>query len=231
VRPTTVDDVLAELHRVADPSRLPGMARVGIVVDHALGVSVPEIRRIAKSAGHDTTLAQALWDTEIHEARTVAALVADPATLSRARMRAWARDIDSWDLGDMLADTFACTPHVDRVIEDWSVARHGFTKRCAFAMIARLAVSDKARPDADFVAWFPTIRAAATDERNEVMKAVSWALRQIGKRNPALYRAAQVEAGAMLDEALASGSRSARWIARDVLRELALPEHVARLGR
>lgn len=226
----TVEEILAELRRIADPSRREGMARVGIKVDDALGVSLPQIRRIAKSAGRDPTLARALWDTGIHEARMVAGLVADPATLSVARMRSWARDIDSWDLGDLLADTFASTPHVDRLIDEWSRARHGFTKRCAFAMIARVSVSDKRRPDEDFLVWFPLIRAGANDERNEVKKAVSWALRQIGKRDPALYRAARAEAAAMLDDAITSGSRSARWVARDVLRELTRPEHVARLG-
>lgn len=216
----TPEDVLHELRAAADPDRLPGMARVGIRVDRALGVSVPHIRRIAKVAGHDTALAQALWDTEIHEARMVAALVVDPNTLGLGRMRAWAHAIDSWDLGDMVADTFASTAHADRLIVEWSSSRHGFTKRCAFAMIARVAVSDHDRPDRDFVAWFPLIRAAASDDRNEVKKAVSWALRQIGKRNARLAGAATAEARTMLAEAERTGSRSARWIAHDVLREL-----------
>lgn len=216
----TLDEALAELHAAADPGRLPGMARVGIHVDRALGVSVPHIRRIARRAGHDTALAQDLWDTEIHEARMVAALVADGRTLGLGRMRAWARAIDSWDLGDMLADTFASTANADRLILEWSTSTHGFTKRCAFAMIARAAVSDRERPDRDFVAWLPLIRAAAADDRNEVKKAVSWALRQIGKRNATLSRAAIAEAEAMLAEAERTGSRPARWIARDVLREL-----------
>jgi len=107
------------------------------------------------------------------------------ATPSKAELQAvaviaWAREVDSWDLGDLLADTFGATRHVDRLIDEWSRARHGFTKRLAFAMIARQAVSAKDRPDADFVAWFPLIHAGAEDERNEVRKAVSWALRQIG---------------------------------------------------
>jgi 3-methyladenine DNA glycosylase AlkD len=224
-------EVVAELRSVADPARLPGMARVGINVDRALGVSVPHVRRIAKRAGTDPRLAQDLWETEVHEARMVAGLVADPETLSLATMRVWAGDIDSWDLGDLLADTFAASPHAERLIGEWSRAKHGFTKRCAFAMIARIAVHDRDRPDADFLAWFPTIRTGATDDRNEVRKAVSWALRQIGKRDPELYRAAIAEADGMLREAAATGSRSARWIARDVLRALAVPEHVARLAR
>jgi 3-methyladenine DNA glycosylase AlkD len=72
---------------------------------------------------------------------------------------------------------------------------------------------------------FPLIRAAATDERNEVKKAVNWALRQIGKRNLALHAAAIREAEALL----ALDDRTARWIARDALRELRDPATVARI--
>ena len=138
-----VDEVLEGLRANADPSRLPGMARVGIETSHALGVSVPSIRRIAKRAGTDHALARSLWATGIHEARMVAALVADPAAFSFTAMGAWARDLDSWDITDMVADTFVATPHADRAIHAWSTARHGFTKRCAFSMLARLAVGHR----------------------------------------------------------------------------------------
>ena len=111
----TVDEVLAELRAAADPARLQGMARVGIATDRALGVRVPTIRRIAKRAGRDPALAQAVWDTEIHEARMVAGLIADPTRLGLARTRAWAREVDSWDLGDLLADTFAAGPNAGRL--------------------------------------------------------------------------------------------------------------------
>ncbi len=223
----TVDDVLDQLRAAADPTRLPGMARVGIETSRALGVSVPDIRRIAKRAGIDPALAADLWATGIHEARTVAALVANPHTITRRTMNAWAADLDSWDVTDMLADTLAWTPHADRAIADWSHARHGFTKRLAFAMIARLAVSDKDADDEAFIRWFPLIGSAAVDERNEVKKAVNWALRQIGKRNLALHAAAIVEAEALLE----TGDRTARWIARDALRELRSPETIARITR
>ena len=220
-----VDEALEALRANADASRLPGMARVGIETSHALGVSVPSIRRIAKRAGTDHALACSLWATGIHEARMVAALVADPAAFSFTAMGAWARDLDSWDVTDMVADTFVATPQADRAIRTWSTARHGFTKRCAFSMIARLAVRHHDEPDATYLAYLPVIRAAATDDRNEVKKAVNWALRQIGKRDRALRDAAIAEAEALLE----LDDRTARWIARDALRELQKPEIVARI--
>ena len=142
-------------------------------------------------------------------------------------MGTWAADLDSWDLTDILADTFARTPHADRAIRTWSRSRHGFTTRCAFAMLARLAVDRPGHPDATYLGYLPLIRAAATDDRNEVKKAVNWALRQIGKRNRALRKAAMAEAEALL----AVDDRTARWIARDALRELRNPATVARIGR
>ena len=220
-----VDEVLDALRSHADASRLPGMARVGIQTSHALGVSVPAIRRIAKRAGRDQQLAQALWATEIHEARMVAALVADPEPMSFRAMDAWAGDLDSWDLTDLLADTYVRTGHVDRAIRMWGRARHGFTKRLAFSMLARLAVGHHDEPDRTYLGYLPLIRDAATDDRNEVKKAVNWALRQIGKRNRTLHDAAIAEADALLE----LGDRTARWIARDALRELQKPEIVARI--
>ena len=115
-----VKEVLDALGAEADPDRLEGMARVGIDTSRALGVSVPAIRRIANRAGIEQPLAQELWETEIHEARMVAALVADPAALSFRVMSAWARDLDSWDITDLVADTFVRTKHVDRAITTWS---------------------------------------------------------------------------------------------------------------
>ncbi len=224
-----LDDALTALRQAADPSRKPGMARVGIRVDSALGVSVPNIRRIAKRAGHDHGLALQLWESRIHEAQMLATLVEDPAATTDAQAERWVAGIDSWDVGDAAADLFAATTLRDAKIRAWARRGEPFVKRCAFAMIARRAVSDKAAPDRTFTAYFPSMRRAAQDDRNEVKKAVSWALRQIGKRNLALHDAAVREAEAMLDEALATGSRGARWIARDVLRELRDPAQIARL--
>jgi 3-methyladenine DNA glycosylase AlkD len=220
-----VREAVVELRAVADPTRRPGMARVGITVDRALGVSVPNIRRIARRCGRDHELARGLWATRIHEARILATLVADPSAMSFDEMSAWAAEIDSWDVCDFAADLFADTPSATRAIRLWARSRHGYTKRCAFSMVARLAVKDKAAPDADFERWFPLIRRAATDDRNEVKKSVNWALRQIGKRNRALNARAIAEAEALLE----LDSRSARWIARDALRELRDPETVRRM--
>jgi len=131
--------VIAQLRAKADPARMPGMARVGIDVSHALGVGVPDIRAVAKRCGTDHALARALWHTGIHEARILATLVADPEATSEEDMESWAADLSSWDVCDFAADLFGRAPAGMAKISAWARRSEGYVKRCAFSMIARRA--------------------------------------------------------------------------------------------
>jgi 3-methyladenine DNA glycosylase AlkD len=218
--------VVDELRAAADPSRTPGMARVGIRVDRALGVSIPDCRRIAKTHRFDHALALDLWTTGIHEARIVASMIDEPAMVTPAQMESWVADFDSWDVCDQVcSNLFGPSPHAFAAARDWARRDEEFVKRAGFTLIAERAVHDREHDDGSWIAWFPVIREAADDDRNYVKKAVNWALRQIGKRNEALNAAAIAEAEALLE----AGSPSARWIARDALRELRSEAVQARL--
>ncbi len=219
-------EVIAGLRAVADPARLPGMARVGINVDRALGVSIPELRRIGRRHRPDHSLALDLWQSGIHEARILASMVDDPAQVTREQMEEWVGDFDSWDLCDqVISNLFDLTPFAASVVRAWTKRPEEFVKRAGFAMIAAHTVHDRTAPDRTFAAWFPAIRLGATDDRNYVKKAVSWALRQIGKRNLELNTAAIAEAETLT----MSDSPSARWVGRDALRELRADETQRRL--
>ena len=214
---TPVEQVLAELRSVADPTRLPGMMRVGINVDRALGVSIPNLRKLGRRHRTDHALALALWETEVHEARILASMVDDPALVTRDQMEDWVADFDSWDLCDQVcSNLFDATPFATEKVREWTRRPEEYVKRAGFTLIAALAAHDHSSPDRAFIAWFPVIRRGASDERNYVKKAVNWALRGIGKRNLALNAAAIAEAEVLA----ASEHRSARWIAHDALREL-----------
>jgi 3-methyladenine DNA glycosylase AlkD len=221
-------DVVRTLERMGDRSRLEGMARFGIDTGRAVGVTVTELRRFARDLGHDHELAAALWASDVHEARLLASLVDEPAMVSEAQMEAWVADLDSWDVCDgVCGNLFDRTPFALDKAAEWSSREPEFEKRAAFALMASAAVHRKDLPDAAFASLLPVIRAQATDERNYVKKAVSWALRQIGKRssglNPVAIRTAeQIE---RID------SRAARWVARDALRELRSDAVQARLRK
>jgi len=214
---TSLDEVLKKLRARANRDNVAGMARYGMTADGRLGVSVPDMRAIAKETGKDHALALALWETGIPEARIVAGMVAEPARLTEAQMEDWVGDIDSWDVCDQVCmNLFEKTPLAWKKIGDWAERDEEFVKRAAFALIACLAWHDKKAEDERFIAVLPIIKRGATDERNFVRKAVNWALRNIGKRNANLNRAAIETAR----DILLMDSRAARWIAADALREL-----------
>ena len=213
----SVAGILDRLKAEADPASLEGMARFGMAIEGRLGASVPVMRRIAKETGKDHALALGLWKTGVAEARIVAAMLAVPEALTEQDMDAWVKDFNSWDVCDQVCmNLFGKTPFARRKILEWSEREAEFVKRAAFVLIACLASHDKQAADGDFLALLPVIVRGATDERNFVKKAVSWALRGIGKRNLRLNGAAIRTAKAIrrLD------SKAARWIAADAIREL-----------
>ncbi len=214
---TTLDEVLDKLNEKAKSDQLEGMARFGIVGDQRMGVSVPDMRRIAKDIGKNHQLALKLWDTGIPEAMIVAGMVAEPDKLTEEQMEDWVVDINSWDICDQVCmNLFEKSPYVEQKIFEWSAREEEFVKRTAYALIACLAWHDKDASDQAFTKYFPVIKNGSTDDRNFVKKAVNWALRNIGKRNIELNQAAIQVAR----EIQAVDSKSARWIASNAIREL-----------
>lgn len=214
---TSVEEILNTLKEKARPDQLKGMAKFGMAVEERLGVSVPEMRKIAKEVGKDHKLALELWKTGIIEARIVAAMIAEHEKLTEKQMEDWIKDINSWDVCDQVCmNLFEKTPLAWKKILDWSKREEEFVKRTAFALIACLAWHDKEAEDEKFVKLLPVIKSGAIDDRNFVKKAVNWALRNIGKRNPNLNKVA-IKAAKEIQQI---DSKTAHWIASNAIKEL-----------
>ncbi len=210
--------MVARLRRLRSPRNIEGMRRFGLISAHEqLGISVATLRELGRPHRRDHKLALELWASGILEAMVLATVIDDPQQVTRGQMERWVRDCDNWGLTDALCfGLFDRTPFAEEKAHAWSKRKAEFVKRCGFALMAGMAVHRKELPDAVFLRCLPVIRREAADERNFVRKAGNWALRQIGKRNPRLRRAAIAEARRMVK----IDSKAARWIARDALREL-----------
>ena len=224
----TVDEVVAWLGaRKASEHDLAGMARYGIRTERAFGVKQPELRALARRIGPDHGLAAGLWAAGWRETRLLAAMVDEPDRVTKAQMDRWAGDFDSWDVCDgVCLDLFRRTAHGWDKARGWPRAKRSFVRRAGLVLIALLARHEDA-DDASFLGLLPLVLAAATDERNEVKKGASWALRNLGKRNVALHDGALSAAR----ELRRSESRPARWVGSDALRELESDKLRLRLGQ
>lgn len=234
-----VTALLEELRSLGSEKDRAGMARYGIKTDDAFGVSVYVLRKIADRIGTDHELAGELWATGNHEARLLACFIDDPKLVTAAQCEAWAKDFDSWDVCDQATTSlFDLTAHGWSKAAQWAERDEEWVKRGGFALMAGLAVHDKKARDEAFLKLFPLIERGAFDDRNFVKKAVNWALRNIGKRNPTLNAAAISLAEKLQKQAneRAGGprggdacARAARWVATDALKELSSEKIQARL--
>lgn len=210
-------EILRRLEALGDPKAVAGMARFGVDVPKAWGVSAPKLRALAKEVGKDHRLAEHLWQSGVHDARLLATLVDDPARVTPHQMDGWAKDFNSWAVCDAACGClFDKTPYAWEKALEWTGHEAEYVKRAGFVLMATLAVHDKKAPDERFEQFLPYLVEHATDERNFVKKGINWALRQIGKRNRRLNKLA-VRIAKQIRQI---DSSPARWIASDALCEL-----------
>ena len=223
-----VKQAVDRLKSLGDLKAVEGMARFGIQSSNSFGVPVPKLRTLAREIGLDHLLALKLWETGLHDARLLATMVDDPKQITIDQMDKWVRDFDSWDVVDgSCGNLFDKTPFAIAKAKEWCKRKEEYVKRAGFVLMAELAVHDKQAKDKLFLDFLPLIIEGASDKRNFVKKAVNWALRQIGKRNLELNRAAV--STALKIQKIESGA--AKWVASDALRELKSPQVLERLRK
>ena len=217
MRKMQYDAILKRLKSLSNSKAVEGMARFGINPQNTYGVSIPNLRKMAKEIGKDHFLSQQLWNSGIHEARILASMIDEPNQVTKKQMDRWIKDFDSWDVCDQCCmNLFSKTPMAWEKAIEWTKREKEFEKRAGFVLMACLAWYEKEATDKKFLVFLPAIKREANDNRNYVKKAVNWALRNIGKRNLNL----NMQAIETAKEIQKTGSKSAKWIARDAIKEL-----------
>ena len=214
---TVYSEIIAKLKSLSNPKAVEGMAKYGITPEYTYGVSLPNLRKIARETCKNHELALELWNTNTRETRILASMVDEPKMVTEQQIEDWVKKFNYWEICDQCCmNLFEKTEFVYQKAIEWSSREEKFIKRAGFVLMARLAVSNKKADDAEFEEFFFIIKRESIDSRNYVKKAVNWALRQIGKRNIALNQ----EAIRISQEIQKIDSKISRWIASDALREL-----------
>ncbi len=209
--------LIKQLKSLENKESLKGMARFGIQTENAFGISIPQLRALAKEHKKAHELSLSLWQSGYHEARILASMIDDPKKVTEQQMNEWVKDFNSWDLCDQCcSNLFKHTSIAYSKALDWAKEKEEFIRRAGFVMMACLAVGDKKADNQQFYIFFNYLLKYSDDERNFVKKAVNWALRQIGKRNKHLNLKALETCNILLK----SNNSSTRWIAKDAFREL-----------
>ncbi|MFH1824608.1 MAG: DNA alkylation repair protein [Candidatus Firestonebacteria bacterium] len=135
------DDILKKLKSLSNPKNIEGMARFGINPKNVFGVSIPNLRKLAKEIGKDHILAQKLWDSKIHEARILASMIDKSDLVTKKQADQWIKDFDSWDVCDQVClNLFDKTSFAFEKAIAWTKNEPEFERRAGFTLVACLAL-------------------------------------------------------------------------------------------
>ncbi|MZR14013.1 DNA alkylation repair protein [Maritimibacter sp. DP07] len=202
----TPDEALDALRAHVEPGRAEGAAAYHKVEREYLGVPNPAINDLTKawrrslSVDERVVLADALWKTDIFEARLAAAKL-----LTQARLRpdeaawrlilSWVPDFDSWAIADHACmagqKRLVADPRRVDEVEDWTGSAHMWTRRAALVITLPWTKQNNPRPEELAVRDRVLGWAAGYVDDPEwfIQKAVAWWLRDLSKHDPERTRA------------------------------------------
>ncbi len=150
------------------------------------GVSYAELGKLKKKIKVDHALAEGLWASGNHDARMLAAMVADPARLDQRTLDAWAAGLRNYVETDALGTLAASVPHAREVMTHWMASDSEWIAAAGWHVLSRVARQDDGVPDEYYERYLATLERDLAESPNRVRHQMNGALISIGLRNPAL---------------------------------------------
>lgn len=212
-----LNDILLELQRLGSPEVNQIKERFAITAENSHGIFLKDLEVLAKRIGKDDDLALQLFDTGIYEARLLTSKLFNPKHITIPLMEKWVSHFVNWEICDTFCMGFmGRSPFALPKAFEWTEYQPEYQKRAGFVLMVAYAFTDIHASNEIIRQFFPVMLKHANDDRKYVMKGINWALRQVGKRNRDLHQ----EAIAVAHQIAALGTKPARWIAKDALRQL-----------
>lgn len=185
----TPNEVMTQLGKAGSATTRKTYVRHGIKSE-TFGVSYAVLGKLTKTIKVDQQLAEALWATGNHDARILATMIADPATIGRKQLDGWAAVADNYVLADAIARTVAKTPQARATAEAWTKSTGEYIGQCGWTVLGVLAGASEALSEADCIALLGRIEKTIHSTKNRVRHAMNGALISIGGRSAKLRTAA-----------------------------------------
>ncbi|MEZ6197120.1 MAG: DNA alkylation repair protein [Planctomycetota bacterium] len=190
------DEVMKKLRAAGKESHRKTYLRHG-VVGEIFGVPYAELYKIQRAIGTDQALAEELWATGNHDARVLAAFIADPKTLAGKTLDSWAKTATNQLSLDALSGLASRSERAVTHMKKWMGARAEWLSAAGWHLLSSLAMRpDAPLADEDFAAYLDEIERDIGTAKNRVRHEMNGALIAIGSRG-----------GRLKDRALAIAKR------------------------
>ncbi len=210
-------EIVEYLKAEASEKYKTNIVKMGIPAENCIGVSTAILRKLSKGLEKSNKLAFELWNTHYHEARLLSVFLFNSKTLTFSDIDNLMAEVISWDLCDHLCKNLIIKlENYEEYIFNWITANHVYKRRAAFTLIASAAIHDKKIAQDTLDLFLKLISENSNSKHEHIKKAVSWALREIGKIDFDFNEKALVVA----HELLKTGNKTQIWIAKDTIKEL-----------
>jgi 3-methyladenine DNA glycosylase AlkD len=184
-----LNEAMAALEKAGTAQYRKIYARHGIG-ENMFGVSYATLKSLVKQIKKDQPLAEQLWATGNHDARILATMIADPATISSKVIDQWVKEIDNYAITDAVVGVVSKSAVARQRMEKWQKSKDEWIGRAGWMLLAHLAMSDQTLSDDDLASFIPIIESEIHARKNRVRDAMNSALISIGIRNAALEKQA-----------------------------------------
>lgn len=181
----TVQEVLSELEAAGTEQNRRIYRRHGVQGD-LYGVSYAHLNALKKKLKINHPLALELWASRNHDARILAAMIADPTAADSALLDAWVNDLDNYMITDAVSGYAGRTALVCDKAEQWTERDEEWPGAAGWNLLSHLALQDMALPDGYFRPWLARIERDLHGAKNRVRYAMNNAVIAIGMRNEVL---------------------------------------------
>ncbi len=216
---TTLEKVLelkAKVKHLMNAEVADAMRREGIIYKVNYGVSIPELKALAKPYLGDHELALELFREEIRECKLLATMIDDPELITGEQLDEWANDFTNPEIVEQVCgNLFWRTGYaLSRSIE-WCLDDDELFQKAGLLIIARKASDPNVGVNL-LQPYIGVIENMADTMTDTILSSMSFALREIAKRSPELCGMVLSVAQRMtqLDNELAA------WLGNELIYEL-----------
>ncbi len=188
----TANQVVKKMAELGDSKKQESFARNTKSSETCYGLSISEIKKMAKEIGRNHKLALSLWKKEVHEAKLLATLIAEfdkvqVEELDEQVQRVYTFDVSNYFVNHLVSKTSFTLDKAN----DWTdMNQSHLVRRTGYRCVAALAKKSKILDNNYFLKHLMVIEFGFEYSSDWVKEGQAHALIAIGSRNKLLHKKA-----------------------------------------
>jgi 3-methyladenine DNA glycosylase AlkD len=154
--------------------------------EFTFGVKYADLSKLVKKVKVNHELATELWQTENHEARLFALMIADPKKIDHATLDEWAKDLSDYVVSGEMSRFVVKSPLAKEKMEAWVQSDDEWISTAGWNLLGAMALEWQDLSNEYLLSYMAIIQKDIHTKKNRTRYAMNGALIAIGGRNTEL---------------------------------------------